>query len=530
MAVEPLSAGDPGEVAGYRLRGRLGAGGMGVVYLAFTPGGRPVALKVVRPELGDDPDFRVRFRQEIAAARRVHGMFTAQVLDADPEGSPPWLVTAYVAGPSLARAVADHGPMPEQSVLLLLAGVAEALSMIHGAGVVHRDLKPSNVLLAGDGPRVIDFGIARAVEATAVTRTGVRVGSPQFMAPEQVRGGVVGAAADVFALGALGVFAATGRPPFGEGDTAAVLYRVLHEDPDLAGCPEPVRAVIGGCLAKDPAARPAPAQVIEACQGRATVKTVEFTESWLPPAIAADLTRHAPPGPAQTAVPTLPWPGGPPRPGRGLTRTTVIAGVAAAALVAALAGYGLAALAGGGDSSKHPSAGGSSRHARGSHAVTGLKASAGPSPSPSSTLDPCLFGTWIGTADDVPATINSQPVMYTSHGGPTQIFRPDGINVLEFGPAATETVQVNGNTWTEVYHGRATARYETVNGELLVSDVSAQGTQTLLENGSYSNGGPLTLNTQPDRYTCSGNTLQLFVPDGGSEVLTRSTPPPRSGS
>jgi len=161
---------------------------MGRVYLAFTPGGRPVALKVVRPEFGGDEDFRARFRQEIQAARRVHGLYTAQVLDAGPDADPPWLVTAYVAGPSLAQAVREYGPMPPQTVFQLMAGVAEALQAIHAAGVVHRDLKPSNVLLAPDGPRVIDFGIARAVEATTVTRTGMRVGSPQFMAPEQIAG------------------------------------------------------------------------------------------------------------------------------------------------------------------------------------------------------------------------------------------------------------------------------------------------------------------------------------------------------
>src|SRR5215469_1282951 len=200
MPWEPLQ-GDPAELGGYRLSGRLSAGGMGHVYLAFTPGGRPVALKILRPELGDDPEFRARFRLEVAAARRVNGLFTAQVLDADPDGSPPWLVTAYVAGQSLAQAVAAHGPLPEHSVLLLAAGVAEALQGIHAAGLVHRDLKPSNVLLAADGPRVIDFGIALAAEGPALTRAGLRMGSPQFMAPEQVRGGSVTAAADMFALG-----------------------------------------------------------------------------------------------------------------------------------------------------------------------------------------------------------------------------------------------------------------------------------------------------------------------------------------
>ena len=196
-----------------------------------------MALKVVRPDLGDDAEFRARFRQEVEAARRVHGLYTAQVVDADPHGSPPWLVAAYVAGPSLAQAVAARGPLPEATVLLLVAGVAEALGAIHAAGVVHRDLKPSNVLLAADGPRVIDFGIARAVEATELTQTGMRAGSPRYMSPEQVRGEAVGPAADVWALGALAAFAATGRPPFGQDSEPAVLYRVLQAEPDLGGLP-----------------------------------------------------------------------------------------------------------------------------------------------------------------------------------------------------------------------------------------------------------------------------------------------------
>jgi serine/threonine protein kinase len=249
--MEPLTSDDPGEVAGYRLRARLGSGGMGRVYLAFTPGGRAVALKVVRPELGDDRDFRSRFRQEVEAARRVHGLYTAQVLDADPAAARPWLVTAYVPGPSLHDAVASHGPMPEPTVFVLMAGVAEALAAIHGAGVVHRDLKPSNVLLAPDGPRVIDFGIARAADATALTGSGVRVGSPHFMAPEQVEGRALSPAVDVFALGSLAAYAAGGRPPFGEGNEVAVLYRVLHGTADLGGCPPQLRGLIERCLAKD---------------------------------------------------------------------------------------------------------------------------------------------------------------------------------------------------------------------------------------------------------------------------------------
>ena len=280
--MEPLSSDDPAEIGGYRLRARLGAGGMGRVYLASTPGGRRVAIKVVRPELGDDPDFRTRFRQEIAAAQRVRGLYTAELLSADPDATPPFLITAYVPGPSLQRAVADHGPMPAETVIRLVAGVAEALQAIHAAGVVHRDLKPSNVLLAPDGPRVIDFGIARAAEATSVTGSGIRVGSPQFMAPEQIRGTTATPAVDVFALGSVAAFTLLGRVPFGEGNPAALMHRVLNQEPNLTGCTGPIRDLIASCLAKDPAARPDPTQIIETCRTLAEGNLGDFAESWWP--------------------------------------------------------------------------------------------------------------------------------------------------------------------------------------------------------------------------------------------------------
>ena len=199
-------------MAGYRLSARLGSGGMGKVYLSYTPGGRPVAIKVIRPEFAEDPDFRRRFRQEVQAAQRVQGLYTAPVIDSETDGAQPWLATAYVAGPTLAAAVAEHGPLPVQTVLLLVAGMAEALQGIHGAGIVHRDLKPSNVLLAPDGPRVIDFGIARAADAHALTGSGIMIGTPAFMAPEQATGAAIGAETDIFALGQVAVFAAMGRP------------------------------------------------------------------------------------------------------------------------------------------------------------------------------------------------------------------------------------------------------------------------------------------------------------------------------
>ena len=194
--VTELRAGDPRSAGRFRLLGRLGAGGMGQVFLGRSAGGRLVAVKVIRPELAGDPGFRARFAREVAAAQKVSGLFTALVVDADADGPMPWLATAYVAGPSLAEAVEAHGPLPEASVLTLAAGLAEGLEAIHAAGVVHRDLKPSNVLLADDGPRVIDFGISRAAEASALTQSGTVMGSPGYMSPEQAEGREVGPPGD----------------------------------------------------------------------------------------------------------------------------------------------------------------------------------------------------------------------------------------------------------------------------------------------------------------------------------------------
>ncbi|MGW0510718.1 protein kinase domain-containing protein [Streptomyces olivaceoviridis] len=265
---QPLQADDPPVVAGYRLAARLGAGGMGRVYLSHTQGGRPVALKVVRPELADDPDFRRRFGREIKAARRVKGAYTAELIDADADGVPPWLATVYVPGPSLTEAVVRRGPLPVAAVLWLMAGVAEALEAVHAEGIVHRDLKPSNVLLAADGPRVIDFGIALAADGTSYTATGGTIGTPSFMAPEQASGGEVTAATDVFALGQTAAFAALGRPLYGDGPAVNVLYRIVHEEPDLDLLPEPLRPLFARCLAADPAERATLAEVVEWCRRR----------------------------------------------------------------------------------------------------------------------------------------------------------------------------------------------------------------------------------------------------------------------
>ena len=230
--VQALEPGDPQVIGPYRLLGLLGSGGMGRVFLGLSVGGRRVAVKVIRAELAADPEFRIRFRQEVAAARKVSGLFTAVVVDADAQV--PWLATAYVAGPSLAEAVDKNGPLPIDAVLALAAGLAESLAAIHAAGVAHRDLKPTNVLLAQDGPRVIDFGISRAVESTSLTNAGLVIGSPGFMSPEQAEGGAAGLPSDIFSLGAVLAFAASGQRPFGSGSSPALLFRVVHGTPDLA--------------------------------------------------------------------------------------------------------------------------------------------------------------------------------------------------------------------------------------------------------------------------------------------------------
>ncbi|MFB7950418.1 serine/threonine-protein kinase [Kitasatospora phosalacinea] len=310
---QPLLPDDPREVGGYRLFARLGAGGMGRVYLSYTPGGRPVALKVVRPEFAEDSEFRRRFAQEVSSAQRIHGLYTAQVIDSGGlESGAPWLVTSYVPGPSLQQVVREHGALPVRTVLLLVGGIAEALQAIHSVQVVHRDLKPANVLVASDGPRVIDFGIARAADATALTGTGYRIGSPAFMSPEQAQGRKVSPATDVFALGALAAYVAGGAPPFGDGPDTAVLYRVVHEEPDLGTVPAPLRELIGRCLAKDPADRPTPAEIIQAAREHPVVGgQLRFGEDWLPGQVNTEITRRSdlprtPPTPLPAAPPTLP--------------------------------------------------------------------------------------------------------------------------------------------------------------------------------------------------------------------------------
>ncbi|WP_327718402.1 serine/threonine protein kinase [Streptomyces sp. NBC_00490] len=297
--MESLGAGDPQRIGAYRLLARLGAGGMGQVYLARSDRGRTVAVKLVREELAAQEEFRARFRQEVQAARQVGGYWTAPVLDADTEADVPWVATGYVAGPSLQQVVGhDHGALPERSVKILAAGLAHALEDIHAAGIVHRDLKPSNVLVTIDGPRVIDFGIARALETVTdggLTRTGALVGSPGFMAPEQVRGDRITPACDVFCLGSVLAYAATGKLPFGAGGSGvhALMFRIAQEEPDLEGMPEGIAELVRDCLKKDPAKRPTLDQVLERTGAEDTVSDGRSRDPWLPSALVAQLGRHA---------------------------------------------------------------------------------------------------------------------------------------------------------------------------------------------------------------------------------------------
>ncbi|MER7674683.1 serine/threonine-protein kinase [Kitasatospora sp. NPDC096128] len=358
--MEQLGPTDPRQVGPYTLMGRLGAGGMGAVYLGRSAGGRSVAVKVIRPELAEDGAFRARFRHEVAAAGRVSGAFTAPVVDADTEAATPWMATAFVVGVPLQRAVTTHGPLPEETVRTLAAGLAEALTEVHRAGLIHRDLKPANVMLALDGPHVIDFGISRAADGTGLTTTGSVIGSAPYMSPEQAMGAQLGPASDVFSLGSTLVYAALGAHLFGDGAGAAVLFRVVNTEPDLSGLPHGIRHLVTACLAKNPAHRPTPRQLVELVE---RIGRPAGEGGWLPQAVAADvlgvrqLLIALPKAPPLPPVPPELPPGAAPqgagsgrRPGRRavlLGFGGVLAAAGAAGAVALLGDRGGAAGAGG---------------------------------------------------------------------------------------------------------------------------------------------------------------------------------------
>lgn len=338
--MRPLTSDDPRTIGEYRTLVRLGAGGMGVVYLARSAGGALAAVKVIRAEHAADPGFRARFRREAEAAARITGPWVVPVTGADTEAREPWLATAFVPGPSLGEAVQDRGPLPVATVQALGARLAGALAAVHEAGLLHRDVKPGNVLLALDGPRLIDFGIARHEGATALTATGSVIGTPGYLAPEQASAGPVGPACDVFSLGCVLVYAATGQRPFGHGEAAGVLFRTVHGEADLAGLPSALLPVVTACLAKDPADRPTVAEAERLLGGDGT--------AWEVPGLAAVAAERAAAALALPDPEPLPLAREPaPDPARPTRRRVLTAGAAGAVLLTGTTTAWLAARGGG---------------------------------------------------------------------------------------------------------------------------------------------------------------------------------------
>jgi serine/threonine protein kinase len=400
LARTPLRETDPPRVGSYQLLARLGAGGMGVVYLASGQDGRPVALKVLRPEIADDAEFRTRFSREVTALTRIRGVCTVRVLDADTTSARPFLVTEYAEGPSLAEYVDSRGPVDPQMLYGLATGLAEALTAIHAAGIVHRDLKPSNVLLTAGGPKVIDFGIAQMLDATAVTRAGMTVGSAGYMAPEQIMGRA-GTAADIFSWAVTIAYAASGQPPFGTGTSEVILYRILHETPDIAAVPAMLHAQIAAALDKDPHGRPTAPELLSQLTRTAALPSAGsdnptqtvLAQTWHPagpppstPSRAASSrstpSRGAPP--PDTRPPDTRPPDAPRR--AGMRRPVLLTLVLAVAILLGAGGAALAFALSGHPSTSHNTPPGGASHSPTAPATSAVtNSSAGTSSPPNSS-------------------------------------------------------------------------------------------------------------------------------------------------
>ena len=523
--MEPLQPGDPRTAGPFRLRARLGAGGMGRVFFGYSPAGRSVAVKVCHPEFAADPAFVRRFALEVAAARSVNGLYTAQVVGAGPDDDPPWLATSYVPGPSLLQAVGARGPLPEAAVWRLAAGLAEALAAVHARGLVHRDLKPTNVLLAADGPRVIDFGIARALDGTSLTATGFTFGTPSYMSPEQAEGNPAGPASDVFALGSTLCFAATGGTPFGDGDPPAVLYRVIHAAPALNSLPAGLRGLIAACLVKNPADRAGLPYILRACQPHAPQPgDPDYgSASFWPGQVAAMIAAH------QDAVGALPPVLTPPperaqtgRAPRAIGRRRALAGLA----VASAAGLGTAGWA-----LTRPG-GGPPAPSRTATRLLWVRETTGPVSS-GAAIDGGIV--YIGGADGVHAfeAASGHPVRTYATGGPVQ----GGVTVTggtlfagcDDHRVYAWPVGAGGSSWKRPTGGPVKGRPAVVNGVVYAGSddhyVYALDAGTGQVNWRYRTGGAVRSSPAPTEVTFN-DYIYVGSDDGYVYALDPSTHKP----
>jgi serine/threonine protein kinase len=461
LARTPLRETDPPRVGSYQLLARLGAGGMGVVYLASGQDGRPVALKVLRPEMADDAEFRTRFSREVTALTRVRGVCTVRVLDADTTSARPFLVTEFAEGPSLAEYVDSRGPMDPQMLYGLATGLAEALTAIHAAGIVHRDLKPSNVLLTAGGPKVIDFGIAQMLDATAVTRAGMTVGSAGYMAPEQIMGRA-GTAADIFSWAVTIAYAASGQSPFGTGTSEVILYRILHEAPDIAAVPAALHAQVAAAIDKDPHARPTAPELLSQLTRTAALPSAGsgnptqtvLAQTWHP---AGPLPGTPPPSRPVSSWSTPSW-GAPPPDTRppdtrppdtprraGMRRPVLLTLVLAVAILLGAGGAALAFALSGNPSNSHNTASGGASHSPTAPATSAVTNNSAPSSSSTSTSS--SSSTTGATSPSQPAATTSAPASSTALPV-LAVGSYSGMRPTEIGYSGDGTNVVTGLTWS----------------------------------------------------------------------------------
>jgi serine/threonine protein kinase len=510
--LRPLGPEDPTELGGHHLLGVLGQGGMGTVYLGRMRSGRRLAVKVVRSEYAHDPEFGARFQREVDAALKVRGPRTAMLVDADLDHDPPWLATEYVPGPTLAETVKRGGPLDEAGVRDLVRHLAEGLADVHRAGMVHRDLKPANVILGPTGPCVIDMGIARAGDATSLTATGALLGTPVFMAPEQALGRPTTPATDVWSLGAVAYFAATGRMAFGTARADVMYFRVVHEPPDLEGCPASLRPLVEACLAKDPTARPSLADLAAAC---AAVPTAPSSSDPL------DMPTHLAATAPAAASSTVPLP---PRdaPARPTRRRGLVAALAAAGLVVVSGtGVGIAVAMQQDDPPVDP---GPNVSATDGTDPTTSDAEAAPADETSTEtltddgsgetgeLDPCLVGTWEQTAMTNWVDVAGEDVTVTGWSGRTLEFFADGTAFDTFDDAEpvsgwNSDLDKVVDTWS----GFATYAVRTQDDTILLDEVD-YSTASVERTGL---GDPETYQPEgPDEdisYECTDYSLHQFA-------------------